>query len=585
MTGKIPNLFINDLLERTDIVNIINERIELKKQGNNFIASCPFHNEKTPSFTVNKEKQFFHCFGCGAHGNAIDFIMNYYKFNFIESIEDLATRYSLEVPYENKKEYNKKYNINKIYKIMEKISLFYHKILFEKSSIQAYKYLKKRGLNDEIIKKFNIGFAPNYLDTLNKKFNYLEDNSINKTGMLIVNNINGKTYDRFRKRIMFPIHDKFGRVIGFGGRTIDTESSKNNKPKYINSPETEIFNKGNNLYGLYEANKNNNELSKILIVEGYMDVLALSQFGINYAVASLGTSTTYKHIQLMYRITDKIICCYDGDYAGRKAAWRTLLNSLNYLTDGRQLLFMFLPNGYDPDKLIRKIGKEAFEQYIKYAQPLSKFFFYILMQKVDLSSIDGRAKLSTLALPLIKKVAGETLRIYLYKQLGNKLGIIDDIKLEKIINKYSKKINIYSKLPNLKNSTMRTLIGLIVQNPKLATLVPTTHELEQSNKPGIMLFIKIVNTCKEKKLNTGQLLEIYRNDKLYPQLETLATWNNMIKKNIIVKMFTDTLVSLYKSILEQRQEKLIAIDRKNGINIKERKELWSINIALAKKYK
>lgn len=581
MAGRIPRVFINNLLARTDIIDLIDARVKLKKQGTNFHACCPFHHEKNPSFTVNDDKQFYHCFGCGAHGNAIDFLMNYDRLEFVESIEELASQHGLDVPYEtgagpNKQEHHQRQSL---YQLMDKLSGFYQQELKAPTATQAVHYLQQRGLSEVVIVHFAIGFAPPGWDNIIKRFgrSAADRAALNNTGMLVVNG-NGRTYDRFRERIMFPIRDKRGRVIAFGGRILG-----DGQPKYLNSPETDIFHKGRQLYGLYEAQRRHPELSRLLVVEGYMDVVALAQFGIDYAVASLGTSTTADHIQLLYRATDQVICCYDGDRAGRKAAWRALENALPYLRDGRQLRFMFLPEGKDPDTLVRKIGKEAFEQRIEQAQPLSTFLFNTLMLQVDLSSFDGRAKLSTLALPLIGQVPGEALRLYLRQQLGNKLGILDDSQLEKLLPKVGLKANISPQL-RIKRTIMRILIGLLVQHPRLSALVPTVQGLKQASLPGVPLFIKLVEACQAQPgLTTGQLLEYYRESHSSSQLKTLAIWNHMIVDEMIEATFVDTLACLYDSILEHRQEVLIARDRTHGLTAEERQELWSLNQALAKK--
>ncbi len=411
MAGRIPRVFINDLLARTDIIDLIDARVKLKKQGKNYHACCPFHNEKTPSFTVNGEKQFYHCFGCGAHGNAIDFLMNYDKLEFVETVEELAAMHNLDVPYEagNGPSQIERHQRQTLYQLMDGLSAFYQQSLNQPAAEPARQYLAQRGLSSEVISRFAIGYAPPGWDNVLKRFGGNGENrqSLTDAGMLVTND-RGRTYDRFRERVMFPIRDKRGRVIGFGGRVMGDAM-----PKYLNSPETDIFHKGRQLYGLYEAQQDNAEPPRLLVVEGYMDVVALAQYDINYAVASLGTSTTAEHIQLLFRVTNSVICCYDGDRAGREAAWRALETALPYMTDGRQLRFMFLPDGEDPDTLVRKEGKAAFEARMEQAQPLSTFLFNSLMPQVDLSTPDGRAQLSTLALPLISQVPGETLRIYL----------------------------------------------------------------------------------------------------------------------------------------------------------------------------
>lgn len=581
MAGRIPRVFINDLLARTDIVDLIDARVKLKKQGKNFHACCPFHNEKTPSFTVNGEKQFYHCFGCGAHGNAIDFLMNFDRLEFVESIEELATSHGLDVPYEagSGPSQMERHQRQSLYQLMENLNGFYQQGLQQSSAQPARDYLDCRGLSAEIINHFAIGYAPAGWDNVLKRFGKQSEDreSLMEAGMLVSND-KGRTYDRFRDRVMFPIRDKRGRVIGFGGRVLG-----NDTPKYLNSPETPIFHKGRQLYGLYEAVKNHPEPARLLVVEGYMDVVALAQYGIDYAVASLGTSTTAEHIQLLFRSTDTVICCYDGDRAGREAAWRALETALPYMNDGRQLRFMFLPDGEDPDTLVRKEGKDAFEARMEQAMPLSSFLFDSLLPQVDLSSRDGKARLSTLALPLITQIPGETLRIYMRQELGNKLGILDDNQLEKLMPKLAAS-GTTPVAPPLKRTTMRVLIALLIQSPQLATLVPSLDGLSESKMPGLPLFIELVGRCNENPgLTTGQLLELYRGTNFSQTLETLAIWNHMIVDEEAEAVFQDSLASIYDSALEERLEFLIARERTQGLSADERRELWTLSQAFARK--
>ncbi len=580
MAGRIPRVFINDLLARTDIVDLIDARVKLKKQGKNYHACCPFHNEKTPSFTVNGEKQFYHCFGCGAHGNAIDFLMNYDRLEFVESIEELATAYGLEVPYESGSGPSQleRHQRQSLYQLMTGLRDFYQQSLLQSQAAGARDYLAQRGLSNEVIQHFSIGFAPAGWDNALKRFgrNPEDKQTLIDAGMLVTND-QGRSYDRFRERVMFPIHDKRGRVIGFGGRVLG-----DGMPKYLNSPETEIFHKGRQLYGLYEAQKNHPEPAKLLVVEGYMDVVALAQFGVDYAVASLGTSTTAEHIQLLFRTTGTVICCYDGDRAGREAAWRALETALPYMNDGRQLRFMFLPDGEDPDTLIRKEGKEAFEARMMAAVPLSTFLYDTLLPQVDLSTPDGKMRLAELALPLLRQVPGETLRIYLRQVLGDKLGIPDHIQLEKQFPERAENA-IPPAQPQLKRTTMRILIGLLVQNPHLGAMVPSLEGLEQSEVAGFPLFVELVSTCvAHPGLTTGQLLELYRGTKFSQSLETLATWNHMIVDDEIDTMFQDALASMYDAALERRLEELIARARTHGLTPGERTEVRSLTEVLAK---
>ncbi|ORM74424.1 DNA primase [Pantoea wallisii] len=581
MAGRIPRVFINDLLARTDIVDLIDARVKLKKQGKNYHACCPFHNEKTPSFTVSGEKQFYYCFGCGAKGNAIDFLMNHDRLDFVETVEELATQHGLEVPYEagNGPSPMERHQRQSLYQLLEGLDGFYQQSLRSPQAKSAQQYLATRGLSQQVIDHFAIGYAPAGWDNVLKRFGQQKEDreSLMEAGMLVSND-SGRTYDRFRDRVMFPIRDKRGRVIGFGGRVLG-----NDTPKYLNSPETPIFHKGRQLYGLYEAQKSHPQPARLLVVEGYMDVVALAQFGIDYAVASLGTSTTAEHIQLLFRSTDTVICCYDGDRAGREAAWRALETALPYMNDGRQLRFMFLPDGEDPDTLVRKEGKEAFEARMEQAMPLSTFLFDSLMPQVDLSTRDGRTKLATLALPLISQIPGETLRIYMRQTLGNKLGILDDNQLDKLMPKLAES-GAAPTAPPLKRTTMRVLIALLVQNPQFAAIVPALDGLEQAKLAGLPLFVELVSRCNENPgLTTGQLLELYRGTEFSQPLETLATWNHMIVDEEAEAVFQDSLASIYDSALEQRLEALIARDRTEGLSAAERREFWALSQALAKK--
>ncbi|MDV5226515.1 DNA primase [Providencia rettgeri] len=580
MAGRIPRSFINDLLARTDIIDLVDAKVPLKKQGKNHHACCPFHNEKTPSFTVNSERQFYYCFGCGAHGNAIDFLMNYDKLDFVEAIEELSALHGLDVPYEtgtgtSQIELHQRQNL---YQLMEKINLFYHAALSHPSANKAKDYLSQRGLSTEIIEHFSIGFAPAGWDNLLKKFavNPESRKQLDDAGMLVTND-NGRTYDRFRERVMFPIRDRRGRVIAFGGRVLGDAL-----PKYLNSPETDIFHKGRQLFGLYEATQNSSEIAKLLVVEGYMDVVALAQYGIRYAVASLGTSTTSEHIQLLYRSTDTVICCYDGDRAGREAAWRALEHALPYLTDGRQLRFMFLPDGEDPDSLVRKEGKDAFELRMNDAQTLSSFLFDSLVPQVDLKTQEGRAKFSKLAIPLIKQIPGETLRLYMAQELGNFIGIPDISQVLAMIDRESTEPVGYQ-APKLKPTTMRILIALLVQNPNFSEFVPSLEGIAHIQMPGLSLFQELVDVCRSNPgLTTGQLLELYRDNKFANQLEKLATWNDIEIEEIAEKTFKDALNHLFNSALDERFDYLIAKERTEGLTPEERAEVRLITLSRVK---
>ncbi|AGC03345.1 DNA primase [Candidatus Blochmanniella chromaiodes str. 640] len=578
---RIPNTVINELISRTNIVDLISQRVPLKKQGKNFLACCPFHTEKHPSFTVNIEKQFYYCFSCGSHGNVIDFLMHYDRLTFLEAIKELSIMHGISIEKNLNVCKRNNYLKNNLYQLMNKLCAYYKNILTQEKYLYAYKYLKNRGLNTKTIDDFNIGFAPPRWNNIIQKFGLTlyDQKLLDQSGMLISSNTKKYKYDRFRDRLMFPIRDIAGRIVAFGGRVI----TQNKIPKYLNSPDTEIFKKSQHLYGLYEARMKHRNLSCILLVEGYIDVVTLTQFGINYAVAALGTSTTDNHIRLLYSITDQIICCYDGDYAGKKAAWRTLNTALPYLTDERQIHFAFLPHGEDPDTLIRKIGKDNFLKRLTQTQDLSNFLFETLSKKTNLQTLSGRVKLSSLILPILKKIPGQTLKLCLLQQLGNKIGILDDNKLNQLLTRnpvtYTNKIN----RCYVNNNIGHILVGLLIQNPRLSKLVPSTQGLEQLKQNDIVMFIDLIQICKTYPISTSaQLLEHYRGNKFFSKLESLAYWNHLITNDMIETTFVDALTKLYNLTLEKRQELLIARDRTSGLTTQERQELWLINQTLSK---
>ncbi len=575
MGGLIPRSFINDILAKADIVDVVNSRVKLKKAGtNNYQACCPFHHEKTPSFTVSKSKQFYHCFGCGAHGNAISFLMEYDKLEFPEAVEELANFLGLEVPREQSGGRNEKTQVSfqtkrDLYQLMAEIAHFYQQQL--PNHIPAQAYLQKRGLSQEVIERFAIGFVPDSFDLVLRKFgrNREEQARLFDLGMLSGNE-NGRVYDRFRNRIMFPIRDRRGRTIAFGGRVLGDE-----KPKYLNSPETVTYRKGNELYGLFEALQINDSPEMLLVVEGYMDVVALAQFGVNYAVASLGTATTSEQIQQIFRVTEQAVCCYDGDRAGRDAAWRALENALPYLEDGRQLKFIFLPDGEDPDTFIRQHGKEGFENYIRNALSLSDFLFANLLQQVDLSTKEGKSKLAALAVPLIKRIPGEMLRLYLRNILAQKLGIIDQTQLESLIpHRLEKEQSAVEKTVKIKRTPMRLLIALLLQNPSLAQLGYDLSSLKELNEAGFDLFEKLTALCRENLgITMGQILEYWRDSEHSKALEILSVWDHLIEEDKVEDTFRETLAYLYIQFMDQRIEQLIAKDRMSGLEVSEKQEL------------
>jgi len=419
MHGKIPQQFIDELLSRVDIVEVINARVPLKKAGREFQACCPFHGEKTPSFTVSPTKQFYHCFGCGAHGTALGFLMEYDRLSFPEAIEELATQMGMEVPREASFENGPDHR--PIYDLLDRVAGFYANQLREHPEApRAVDYLKQRGLSGEIAGTFRLGFAPPGWDNVLKRFggDAQKLKVLRDAGLIQEKEGEDKRYDRLRDRIIFPIRDGRGRVIGFGGRLLG-----DGKPKYLNSPETPVFHKGRELYGLYEARQTHRKLEQILVVEGYMDVVALAQFDIRNAVATLGTATTAEHLNRLYRATSELVFCFDGDRAGRDAAWKALQTALPLMKDGRQARFLFLPEGEDPDTLVRKIGTAAFNNEVAQAQPLSEFFFAKLASQVDTNSIDGLARMAEIAKPLLAQLPAGTFREMMEQALQQRIGL------------------------------------------------------------------------------------------------------------------------------------------------------------------
>ena len=575
MKGSIPRTFIDDILTKVNIVDLINSRVKLKKAGRDYQACCPFHHEKTPSFTVSDKKQFYHCFGCGAHGNAISFLMEYDKLEFLEAVEELAGFLGLEIPYEKRPHFNdngKQVNFHtkrNLYELMQEIAKFYQQQL--PLNIPAQSYLQQRGLSPEIIERFQIGYVPNAMDTVYRQFGKTreEQQKLFDLGMLSRND-RGNVYDKFRNRIMFPIRDRRGRTVAFGGRVLTDE-----KPKYLNSPETITYHKGSELYGLFEALQAEDSPQKLLVVEGYMDVVALAQFGVNYAVASLGTSTTSEQIQLLFRSTEQVICCYDGDRAGRDAAWRALENALPYLEDGRQLKFIFLPDDEDPDSFIRQFGKQGFEEYIEKAQSLSEFLFAHLTPQVDFSSKEGKAKLAALAIPLIKQIPGDVLRLDLRNTLAKKLGILDPTQLESLLPNPAKSHN-ETTVPTMqfKRTPMRILIALLLQNPELVKFIPDLEPLKNLDEPGYDLLAELTALCREKiGISAGQLLEHWRDTPQQGTLEKLLAWNHLIEDDKIEDTFRETLRYFYLQLVDKRIQWLIAKDRAEGLDLNEKQEL------------
>ncbi|ENJ1741487.1 DNA primase [Vibrio parahaemolyticus] len=584
MAGHIPRSFIDDLLARLDIVDIIDARVKLKKKGKNYGACCPFHNEKTPSFSVSQEKQFYHCFGCGAHGNAIDFMMEFERLEFVEAIEELASYLGLDVPREQRSGGGGQFNSGpqasssekrSLYDLMGSIAQFYRNQLKQPSSKVAIEYLKDRGLSGEIVQKFGIGYVADEWDLVRKNFGQNKDNQdMLVTGGMLIENDKGNRYDRFRGRIMFPIRDRRGRVIGFGGRVLGEGT-----PKYLNSPETPIFHKGKELYGLYEVLQAHREPAQILVVEGYMDVVALAQYGVDYSVASLGTSTTGDHIQMLFRQTNTVVCCYDGDRAGKEAAWRALENALQFLKTGNTLKFLFLPDGEDPDSYVRKYGKAAFEQQIEQATPLSSYLFdnLIDLHQINLGNNEGKSALRAYASALIDKIPDPYFQELLEKLLDERTGFDNRLRQPR------KKISETRPQPHkeIKRTPMREVIALLIQNPSYAQMVPDLSSVRDLSIPGLSLFADVLDKCQaHPHINTGQLLEHWRNSQNEALLSRLASWDIPLDEDNQEEIFLDSLDKIIAQCVEKQIENLQAKARSVGLSAEEKRELLALMLDL-----
>lgn len=470
----IPQSFIQDLLNRVDIVDVVDRHVKLKRAGANYVACCPFHSEKTPSFTVSSTKQFYHCFGCGAHGTAVGFLMEYSGLGFVEAVKDLAQSVGMKVPeVRSERAHSKVEAGGDMYSVLLKVAQYYRAQL--KSAPQAIDYLKGRGLSGEIAKHFGVGYAPDGWQNLATVFPDYDSNVLVGAG-LVIQGEGGKRYDRFRDRIIFPIVDIRGNVIGFGGRVLGE-----GEPKYLNSPETPVFEKGRELYGLYQARRAIRDAGKVIVVEGYMDVIGLAQYGVEYAVATLGTAATAFHIQKLLRQSDDVVFCFDGDEAGQRAAWRALENSLGQLVDGKQVSFLFLPQNEDPDTYVRKCAKDEVWKSV----PLSEFLLNELKARVDFNTQEGRAKLLQDAKPLIKQITAPLLSLLLRKQLAGLVGITQ----QELDGQFQIKPQLASapprSVPPAQRSITRTVTELLMVEPTLAKLAARSDLAHGFGLPGV----------------------------------------------------------------------------------------------------
>ncbi|MBI3570896.1 MAG: DNA primase [Gammaproteobacteria bacterium] len=561
MAGRIPKQFIDELLTRSDIVDVIDARVPLRKAGKDYKACCPFHEEKTPSFTVSADKQFYHCFGCGAHGSAIGFLIDYEHMSFVEAVEELAARAGLTVPKEAGAAFEKDKDTGAdLIELMREAMRFYRSQLREHPQAgRAVEYLKGRGITGEIARDFDLGFAPDGWDNLLRALGKDETSreALARAG-LVVKKDSGGFYDRFRDRVMFPIEDHRGRIVAFGGRVIDK-----GEPKYLNSPETPLFHKGRELYGLFHARDAIKRENRVLVVEGYMDVVALAQFGIDFAVATLGTATTRDHLERLFRHAPEVIFCFDGDRAGREAAWRALDNALPVLREGRQISFLFLPEGEDPDTFVRKEGREALLARLKTPLPLPDYLFDSLCRQVDLGRLDGRARLVELARPLLSKMPAGVLHQMMLDRLAE-LSRMDPGKLPVSAGSPEQQASSprefrpASSGPREPPSVVRLAIAMLLQRPELARNVHNTDALADLDMPGIALLVellRVVNTTAE--MNTASIIENFSDSEHKQNLAKLAFWQHPALEQDLEAEFSGVMSRLEEASARQKTERLL----------------------------
>ena len=563
MTGRISRGFIDELLVRVDIVDLIDSRVPLKKTGSNYVARCPFHIEKSPSFSVNRNKQFFHCFGCGASGNAISFLMDFGHLSFVEAVEDLAAFAGVAVQMELAgKEHVKsaEQSVKKLYLLMEQVAGYYVDELRKNAS--AINYLKSRQVKGEVARDFLLGYAPDKWDGLASQF---DQDLLIDAGMLVVKD-DGKVYDRFRNRIMYPIRDKRSRIVGFGGRVLD-----DSLPKYLNSPETSLFHKGKEVYGLYELLAKNPKPQRILIVEGYMDVIALAQYGINYSVAALGTATSQAHLDLLFRFTSELVFCFDGDKAGREAAWKVMDAMFSSLKDGRTCRIMLLPEQHDPDSLIRAEGVDSFIDRIASAQVFSDYFYEHVSRGLNLNEMEARSQLIAKVKPYIEKLHESTFKELMVARLKELSGVNKVAALEnsRLNNALSNRKLVGQEINRLSSS--RVAIALLLQKPELAYLVEKLEiDWAGIEFKGVDLFKDIQRLILEKKvLNSAVLLEYYRDLPEEKTVKALAVLDLHVEEDKIEDVFSDALSGLLKQAREAGIMRLQLKAQKEGLNNEE----------------
>ena len=565
--ARIPDAFIDELLARTDIVEVVGGRVPLKRQGKEYASRCPFHDERSASFTVSPTKQFYHCFGCGAHGTAISFLMNYDRLEFLDAVDELAKRVGMEVPRETQQR-NANPDTRDLYGAMEAANAFFRGQLARSDKARAY--VDKRGIAQEIVERYGIGYAPDGFSALRdalgtdpRRMQLLE------RGGLFSKNDKGHVYDKFRDRLMFPIHDRRGRTIAFGGRVIDPEDS----PKYLNSPETALFHKGRELYGLWQARQANQKLERLIVVEGYMDVVALAQYGVSQAVATLGTATTPDHAELLFRNAPDVFFCFDGDRAGRSAAWKALESVLPRMKDGRQAFFLFLPDGEDPDSLVRQEGVDGFDARLRDGTPLSEFFYASLSADVNLGSLDGKARLAERCKPLLAQIPDGAFGDLMRQRLTELTGVGARASTPQT-HVPAQRASQATASGAQKPSLVRSAITHLLHRPGFALDLQPPYRFAALRQPGIELLSELVLLVRERpEISTGALLEHFAERDEAASLQKLAALNLPGEEDALRAEFLDAMSQLDKQVLHQRLDELQRQQRDRGLTDADKQEL------------
>ena len=566
--ARLSDAFIDDLLARTDIVEVIGARVPLKRQGREYSARCPFHDERSPSFTVSPTKQFYHCFGCGAHGTAISFLMNFDRLEFLDAVDELARRAGIEVPRETR-QHNENPDTRDMFGVLDEAARFYRGALVPGTA--ADDYLSRRGLDGTIREQFGIGYAPGGFSALKdalgtdpRRLSLLE-----RTGMLSKND-RGHVYDKFRDRVMFPIHDRRGRVIAFGGRVLRAEDS----PKYLNSPETPLFHKGRELYGLWQVRQANQKIARLVVVEGYMDVVALFQHGIALAVATLGTATTPDHAELLFRNAPDVYFCFDGDAAGRRAAARAMESVLPRMKDGRQAFFLFLPDGEDPDTIVRNEGAPGFEARLAQATPLSQFLFdHLTEDGINLATLDGKARLAERAKPMLAQLPDGAFADLMQQRLTELTGV-GARSAPPDVHVPAARVRRAPASNAPRRSLVRSAITLLLQKPQLALELQPPYRFVALRQPGIDLLTELVAIVSARPdIGTGAILAAFEGRPEADALHKLAAIDLPGDDAGWQREFLDAIAKLDHQTLQQRIDELLAKQREEGLDATDKAEL------------